>query len=444
MYPFFAEANLTVDRLAAKLSAYVRVLYRLGGYATVVVLFEIDSRVTLAKQATCLQRRASSSSRKGTMLTKEEDAYMRSSGALPTYDTVRKTRGARDWIFGRVSALLRARCHAWLPAGKTFIIGATAAHERTAYAFTEGRACAHAAEIRVPIAGEVDIGAGWWCKYFIDRPRVVVANDCDLIGILTLNAPRGISAAQHDGEFAAPLFLFRHGLLYSTYLRIAHGETRATVPQAKTLKSYATPYLDVHSFWHSLVDDSVAASRPDPMPPASFFLLMVLLGCDYITHEVFVGLGSKPLYKYWLEYRGDAFVDVQYGAQEEAVTIVASFEAFARFHAFVRVKKPKVLRRSQHVLRANFYRALWVLVYWLNGTLGAEHVPDPLARSEPCAATPTMACTGSPILLSAPARCAESLYGWQQTSDGLVQQSATVFEEPSARRCEAHIELVNG
>ena len=175
---------------------------------------------------------------------------------------------------------------------------------------------------------------------------------------------------------------------------------------------------------------------------------MVLLGCDYTAHVVFRELGPIPLYKYWKEYRGEAFVDIRYGASDEAVTILASFEAFARFHAFVRVKKPKVPKRSQRVLRANFYRALWVLAYWLNGTLGAEHVPDPLARSESCEATPSVACTGSPILLSMPARRAESLYGWEQIGDvadggARVLQSATVFKDPSARRREEHIELVD-
>lgn len=377
----------TSHALCLIIAAMIAQLHQLG-FHTVVIVFEKDRFAPSAKEITKAGRRRDAAPLSEAEVAVLHPKHVRSSADVSNYNRIRATPGARDTLFSGIAEWLRETQPQQLASGKYLVVGATAQSPSLAYGIVAG--CDVPETISVPVMAEGDTALVFWATYYGDRLRVVEADDLDLALMLALNAPRTLRQDDDGGgAFGAPLYLFRHRKTLAFYVAHMH-DKRTHKDLVKYEKgAYGRPFLAIHDVWHRMYDASALRKRRDPSPVASFTVLAVMWGCDFIAKKgsVFAGLGMNTLYEKLLSYRGEPFLSVDWDESEsESMRVVGHEGHFRKFERFVNGGRSATKHwqpKSSGGIRAAFRRALWVLGYWVNGIVGVQAIPEATASVAP-------------------------------------------------------------
>jgi hypothetical protein len=380
MFRLVGTHGINLKRVMAKLDAYCLELF--SWCETLFLTVEIDTHVVEIKHMVKGDRL-----KKHQALSKEECGMISTNGRLPDYNRIRATRGLRDWLFETMMQHLRTNFK--VPFGKRLITGPTAAAPTRAYVkncITNGKDAVENPEVAmwecmiVPITGEADLALSFWADHFSEYPRIIIANDIDMVPILTLGAYRD-AARINNCDDLRPLYLFRHKLHLTAYLHDISDQT--TLSRSDSAGSggggYSLPFTNIQTVLELIYDMSWPTK--DPAPVASFTMLVTLRGCDFIKKTMFKGIPThNVLFHYWT-YKGPAFVDLV--PSETVTTVLVNVDALAAFQKWLYTRLSKKIPKGCLVgaeMHASIRRAAYVLYMWVNAHLGETYLPDALGR----------------------------------------------------------------
>lgn len=391
-----------VSSLEELLEAFQSYIYKaLARFSVCVLCFDVKVCVPLAKRPLQAKRRS-----KHEPLSKEEFRRLKEEGEIISWNRIRSTSGARDWILQQMELFLIERfvmpeprearrppqanpCEA--QESTTLIVHGLVDQPQHAMHFEKHRDQeVEKGTIDVNIIGEGEIQLVYWLNYLSKyMPVVGVSIDKDMIALALLNTLRRDDEVQHF-----PVYSFRQRKLFHSFVNTPAAKKAFkfnpyqscpdfTIEPEYDAKRKITemPFLDINGFAREIESMFRYHGVHVTSPHATWVLIMAFVGCDFVDKGTLFNFNGDKLFKGYLMLGESAPSVVRLTLDDPAGPFRVDFaeQVFLQFvftflDDYNRGKKRGCVFERKKV-KAAARRACWVLTYWCNSILGQEFVP---------------------------------------------------------------------